>query len=67
MLRSDYLYKIPIIDDDIIVMGEREWVSWLSVCLPLWRLRGDFDPVQLWPGHRRTGNPAINNKLEQAG
>ena len=24
MLRSDYLYKIPIIDDDIIVMGERE-------------------------------------------
>ena len=31
MLRSDYLYKIPIIDDDIIVMGERECHGCLSV------------------------------------
>ena len=67
-MRSDYLYKILIIDDDVCDR-ERESesvLSLLSVCLAsvgllLGQLRGDFDVVQLWPGDLQD-----NNKLDQA-
>ena len=66
-MRSDYLYKILIIDDDVCDRErDRERESVLSVCLAsvgllLGQLRGDFDVVQLWAGDLQD-----NNKWDQA-